>query len=582
MLNEMSNKVVGFDIATKKNYFPILTDWLYTNTKEKRDVTSLEDFVRNIRGLLVPGPLKTRIKNAQNAIVLEGFSKAMGRTQALVIDYIGMADTIKKLDGLMRGEKESGNPTDGFVYKVYDSEIHDNLIQQGQVELINTQDESYVDLTDDSTLESINDIPGVKKTLKLNQVMDLYDLGSEHKVLNNWLRAIKKDVLANEPDVLEHGYNKLLGNYATGLLAKPNVALKQIMGFPNYFINQDISGKIKNKGIVKATLRSFLNQARALKGKEYNKIDAEIKGPTGSPVLANRITHVDRLTSEFVADAVGREAVGIKTKGFRKLFSPKILLHMMIHMDTITTRFAWEMAKNNAEINGFEKGSNEYWEFVRDTAEAAIRRTQPSTATIDRPEFFNRKDLVHKTFAFLQGQSAKNFMASLRLSRIATSPDTTLKQKSTAMTQLFNVLFAQPILLAAMDSMYRTIRGAADWDDVDKEALIFAKNFGRYMFGSLGILANAGYEFTIGMLAGEQEPKVGETIVGDLAGSLARAIRSAVALVQGNEYDNKGRHRLHRIRREISNLLAALGWPSRVISDTIDIGQNIIKVANGD
>ena len=217
-----------------------------------------------------------------------------------------------------------------------------------------------------------------------------------------------------------------------------------------------------------------------------------------SDYLVHRASgHSHREISEMLnAKSQGKDMVSLKIPGLKKslTFSKIRAMEGIRVMDTITIMDLWKATKlwadsdiENGVLN-IEKNSNEYWEHISNTAEKAVKRTQPTSDIINRSWLSTHKAVIPRTLTMFT--SATQQQAKVIIGHIMDyNNNPTPANRKKLFQSMYRTMFMTALYITAIDALKTQITYGFE----DEEELID--------FGWQNVVTNmAGYFHVFGTM----------------------------------------------------------------------------------
>ena len=335
LINETSMKLLGYDRATVKNYYPIAVDRSTLATEiegVKMDAT--------IEGR---GFLKERVKS-DKPILLEECQNVVKRSLRDTAAYAGLAAPIRDVQRVLNSTVETAEGV---------GVLKDKIIGEKWGR---------------ETVSYINDL--------------LTDLQTRQR---------------HRSSTMSRALDRMRGNYAGAILTvNPGVAIAQAASLPT-------AGAVLGADTMAAVLPFVKN----FSGKQRAAVEAEIR-QHGDALLQYRLRGTKR--GEMSSIGAHKNLVAKASEAMPAVTG------WITGMDEITVAALWEGAKRYVERHAAEfgegaaeKGSEAYWEAVKQMYQRVIEETQPNYTTMQRAGIQRSDNEFVKTLTMFTTQRFQNY-----------------------------------------------------------------------------------------------------------------------------------------------------------------------------
>lgn len=353
-LNEVSRKLLGYDIAEVLNYFPINTDlnFIFTSFESIKRDGSIEAL----------GAFKSRTKGANNPIYLRDVVDVLQQYIRIQARYIGLAIPLRNFNRLYNQPQRIYQPT----YE-QEQEANDLKVAFDRAQARENKEEQAIPVIGknrNNTFYSIKRQLGVSYGEQAQSYMEklITDLndggGQQNEDFGSW-------------------YAKLRGMYAGATLAlNLSVTAKQMASYPSA-----------------AAVIGWKALSQALASRE--KVD---------PALVYKYTPLLEYRSQGYSSAELGDLAAQK-----KL--PKKWLNWIQGADVLTTTKLWLASEFYVRENfaSYQIGSDGYYKKVAEIYNRVIEETQPNYTTMQRPQILRSNDQLTKGLVMFKTQLFQNY-----------------------------------------------------------------------------------------------------------------------------------------------------------------------------
>lgn len=469
--NKIHYQVKHKVLETSENYFPEMVNKDYVDAK-------LEETAADNLWVMAPGATNELRPGAKQPIIIDGTETVMAAHVRDMANYIGLALPIRDFAKVLNGKVATGEAyattirssiSPNFGQKGIDVLKHAAMdVQGGRKVERKTQIERY-----------LNGLHGafVRSTLLINPSVTIKQAASY--AATESILSYRAVVAGNRPI-----FSGSDSSHSTSLIA-------QIFMAPDSKTAQRIYDEIDE--------HTALHYQRR-QGMSYEELAHEALRQSGwKTIKAN-------LDARMEQNAVGRI---VRKTGAR--LSP---VQWIQRMDVATTAAIWVACKTQSKIDGFEAGTQEFWNHTTQLYERCLRETQPMYDPLHRSERQKGGGLMQYLFPFRtvpfqnHGQIVASFEAMKAAKGTSRAKEATRFFRKTVVAQVKSA-----IVFSALSMLAAGLRHKPDeYMDENGEVDIGA------MLGKLGIDTASTLFSVIFPLTGSETWEFGESQVNKFLG----------------------------------------------------------------